>query len=107
MELKDNPFLKPENYFAGYQESIEGLKNHPELIEFDKLCYELFEMNEQGKKFMQIVIDKYMLNNLVNRDAANYAITTIWADGFRDFIRMIRNCITSQSQRIKAEVNKK
>ena len=37
MTDKKNPLIEPENYFAGYQESIEKMKNNPQLIEWDKL----------------------------------------------------------------------
>lgn len=106
MELKDNPFLQPEDYTAGYRESIEKLKNNPELISFDKLCYELFEMNEMGKKFMEIVRERYLIPSIVARESANYQLMVIWADGFKDFPRLILQGVRSHAQRIQAETNR-
>lgn len=103
MELKDNPFLKPENYAAGYEESIQKLKNQPELLAFDKLCYELFAMNELGKKFMEIVENRYLIPSLVDRSSPSYKQLLMWADGFKDFPRLIKQCILSHDQRIAAE----
>lgn len=102
MELKDNPLLKPEDYMSDYKENIENLKNHPELISFDKLCYELFIANETGRKFIEYIKERYLLKSLANRDSGNYAIKVIWADGFKDFPRMIIQAMTSHEQRIKA-----
>lgn len=102
MELKDNPLLQPEDYLSGYRESIEALKNKPEIIAFDKMCYELFSGSEMGKKFMQHVKDSYLIPSLVNRDAPNYDKLVIWADGFKDFGRMLVQCVMSHEQRIKA-----
>ncbi len=106
MELHENPLLQPEDYTAGYNESIAALKNNPELISFDKLCYELFEMNEMGKKFMQIVHDRYLIPAIVNRGENNYQLMVIWADGFKDFARLLIQSVLSHKQRIQAEVNK-
>lgn len=106
MELKDNPFLKQEDYAAGYRKSIEDLKNNPQLISFDKLCYELFEMNEMGRKFMEIIQERYLIPSLVTRESANYQLMVIWADGFKDFPRLILQSVRSHAQRIQAETNR-
>ena len=106
MELKDNPLIKPEDFMADYRDSMEKLKNNPELVSFDKLCYELFEGNELGKEFIKLVKDRYLTPSLVNREANNYKELVIWADGFKDFGRMLLQGILSHSQRIKAETNK-
>lgn len=101
-QLQDNPYLQQEDYFAQYNKSVESLKNHPELIQFDKLCYEVFN-TEFGKKFMEFIQERYLIPNLVHRDAPNYSNLLIWADGFKDGFRMILQNIRSHEQRIKAE----
>jgi hypothetical protein len=102
MELKDNPLLQPEDFLQGYRDSIENLKNNPELISFDKLCYELFEQNELGKKFMQIAEERYLIPSIVNRESSNYKTMVIWADGFKDAFRLIKQGVLSHAQRINA-----
>ena len=77
MDIRDNPLIQPEDYLAGYRYNVEALKNNPALFEFDKLCYELFKMNEQGKRFMELIHDRYLMPGLVSRDSANYAYMTI------------------------------
>ena len=105
MEIKDNPLLQPEDFMAGYRDSIDGLKNNPALVSFDKVCYELFEATEMGRKFMEIVHDRYLVPSIVNRDAPNYQLMVIWADGFKDAFRLIKQSVMSHQQRIKAESN--
>jgi len=102
MELKDNPLLKSEDYLSGYRESIENLKNRPELVSFDKLCYELFEANELGRKFMHHIEDHFLIPSLVNRESGNYQLLVIWADGFKDAFRLLKQNVMSHDQRIKA-----
>lgn len=102
MELKDNPLLKQEDYLSGYKESIENLKNNPEYVIFDKLCYEVFN-TEMGKALLALIESRYLIPSLVNVQSPTYAIQVIWADGFKDFPRMLINCIKGHEQRIKAE----
>lgn len=102
MELKDNPLLQPEDYAKGYKDSIEDLKNNPQLISLDKLCYETFVMNDHGKKFLETVIERFLMPPLADRNSADYPMKVIWGEGFKDFIRMIRQHIIAHEQRIKA-----
>jgi hypothetical protein len=102
MKLEDNPLLQPEDYLAGYKDSIEQMKNRPELVEFDKLCYELFHTYEMGRKFIELAKERYLIPSIVNREAPNYRDMVIWADGFKDFPRLIIQCVMSHEQRIKA-----
>jgi hypothetical protein len=106
MELKDNPLLQQEDYAAGYKDSIQKLKNNPHIVAFDKLCYETFKMNAMGIKFMEYVEEHFLISGLVARTDPKYETLVIWADGFKDAFRTIRNSIKSHEQRIKAEVNK-
>lgn len=101
MELKDNPLLQPEDFLSGYNDSVEQLKNRPELISFERLSYEVFA-TEQGKKFMELIEQRYLIPSMVNRESANYQLMVIWADGFKDAFRMIKQSILSHDQRIQA-----
>lgn len=103
MEEK-NPFLEQEDYYAPLNENIKNLKNNPELIEFDKLCYELFQHQEMGRKFMELIHDRYLIPALVSKGNATYQIDVLWQEGFKDFGRMILACVASHKQRIQAEL---
>jgi len=102
-----NPFLEQENYFKPYEEKIQQLRDNPELIELDKLCYELFEMNEQGRRFIELVKDKFLLPALVQKGTPTYQLDVLWQEGFKDFPRMLIMATTSHKQRIKAGTNPK
>lgn len=97
-----NPFLQQEDYFASYKKSMEEMRNNPQMIELDKLCFELFGMNEQGKKFLEMAKERWLIPALAKPGTATYQIDVIWAEGFKDFIRMIVMGIQTHNQRIKA-----
>jgi hypothetical protein len=103
MEIENNPFLQPENYFKGYDESIKKLKNDPSLIEFDKVCYELFEHQEIGRRFMELVTDRYLLMPGSLPGSAYFDNEVKWAEGLRYAFLLLRNAIKSHKQRIEAE----
>lgn len=100
--LDQNPYIKPYDHFAGYNEQIEKLKNRPELLSFSKLCFELFEVNETGKKFMQYVEETYLIPGMAKRGAPTYQIDTIWAEGFKDAFRLIKQSIIAHKNYIQA-----
>ena len=98
----NNPFLMPEDPFEGYRENIEKLKNRPEAVQFEKMCYELFESYELGRKFMEHVTENMLLKPSADIEAANFDNRVVWGEGFKAFPLMIRNLIISHAQRIKA-----
>lgn len=100
MEEHNNPFLQAEDYFKPYQDKIKDLRNQPEVIEFDKLCFELFEMNPSGKKFLELIKEKYLLLGLVQKGTPTYQIDVLWQEGFKDAFRMLVMAIVSHKQRI-------
>ena len=103
--MENNPLLEPENFFAGYQEKIDNLKNQPQVIEFDKLCFELFEKSEIGRRFIELITERYLINSLAKPGTATYQIDVLWAEGFKDFPRMLIGSVKSHQQRILAGTN--
>lgn len=102
MDEQKNPYIEPENYYEGYQESIEKLKDMPEFVEFDKLCHLVFS-NPDGKHLMEEIEKRYLIPSLVSPQMDNYTTMVIWAEGYKEAFRTLRNCIMSHEQRIKAE----
>ena len=102
---KPNPILEQEDYAKGYKESIEQNRMTPELIEYDKLCYELFHMNEQGKRFLELAIDRFVIPAKCNPSSPTYMVENTWWEGFKHPFREIRQGILSHQQRIKAGTN--
>lgn len=100
----NNPYLEREDFFAGYNKSIDELKKDPTLIELSRLHYELFEMNPAGKRCLELWIERYVMPALVNRGQPTYQLDVLWQEGFKDAFRMIRNTIFTYKQQMKAEV---
>ena len=104
--MEKNPFLEQENYYEGYNENIDKLKNQPEVVQFDKLCYETFEANEHGKKLLEYAKERFIVYSQITRGESDYPMAVVWQEGFRDAYRMILQRIISHKQRIKAGENK-
>lgn len=102
---KPNPYIDQPNYFEGYTKSIEGLKNHPEFVEFDKLCYEVLELNESGKKLLELLRERYILPALVNISNPNYQVACIWGEGIKEAFRILTNAVKNHANRLKMETN--
>jgi len=100
---KPNPFIDQEDYFEGYRESIAKLKNKPEAIEFDRLCYAVFE-NRNGRELMQELEERYLLPALAARGSKTYADDLMFFEGFKDAFRHLKICIHSHKQRIAMEL---
>ena len=101
-QQQSNPFLQQENYFSGYDESILEHRNNPEVVAFEKLCYETFEGSEFGKKFLEFAKFRFLINSQIQRGTRTYKTDVIWQEGFRDAYRMILQCVQSHHQRIIA-----
>jgi len=106
LDEKSNPYIESENYYDGYQDSIEKMKQRPELVEFDMLCHLVFE-TPNGKHLMEEIENRYLMPALCSPLAPNYKTMVIYTEGYKDAFRTIRACILSHNQRIKAELNTK
>jgi hypothetical protein len=98
-----NPIIQPENYFQGYEESAAKLKNDPKILEFDKLCYELFEHQEAGKKFIELITDRYLLAPTGSPGSPTFQNEAMWGEGLRYAFLLLRNAVRSHKQRILAQ----
>lgn len=102
----ENPYIKPENYYAGYQDSADKLKDKPEIVQFDQLCHLVFSTPD-GKHLMEEIEKRYLVPSLCTPAGNNYKTMVVYTEGFKEGFRMIKQCVTSHDQRIKAEMNKK
>ena len=96
----------PKNYYEKYNESVEGLKNRPELVELSKLCYETFYCNREGKVLLTKLNDMFLMGNIPQAETGDYATECIRAEAIRSVIRMFNEHVSSHKQRIQSEVNK-
>lgn len=107
MANNDNPFIKSEDYWQQYNQKIKELRNHPDVVEFDKKAYYALELNNDGKELLQTLIDRYLTQKLTDVSQPNYRDAVIYFDGFCECIRLLRNSVKTHEQRIKASTNKK
>ncbi len=106
MNIEENPFVKGTDYFEQYNESVQKLKNNPQAIELDKLCYEVLE-TPSGKKLTEVIKERFLIPALANPGTPTYQLDVIFADGFKASLRLLLNCVIAHAQRIKSEINPK
>lgn len=102
MSEETNPFLKEEDYFEGYKKKIDELKHRPDVVELDKLCYQVFS-SEDGKKLLAEFVERYLLPGFVNPGAPNPGMASLYYEGFKEAFRLIRGSIKAHQQRVESE----
>lgn len=102
MSDEKNPYIEPENYFEGYQDSIDKLKDRPESVEFDKLCHLVFNTPD-GKHLMEEIEKRYLIPALCVPTSPNYQMLVVWTEGYKDAFRTLKAFVLAHEQRIKAE----
>jgi hypothetical protein len=102
MEPNSNPLLQPEDYAAQYKKNVEELRNNPQVIEWDRLCYELFEMNPQGKRWMEIVTERWIIPALARPGTPTYQLDVMFWEGYKEFGRMLLLALQTHKHRIAA-----
>lgn len=102
---KPNPYIDSYNYLSGYQDSVEKLKQDTKVTEFGRLCHNIFFMTDDGKRFMELLVDNYLIPSLVNRDNPNYEIACVYAEGFKAAYRHLKTCAETHANYIKSETN--
>lgn len=106
MSINNNPYIGADDHFKTYNENIEKLKNDPNLVSFDKLCYEVFEHYEPGRKLLERLQDIFLHQARSDPTRGTYVSETIFNDGMRALIIRFIDAVRSHSQRIKAESKK-
>lgn len=87
---KENPLIEQYNYWKPYQNAIEKLReNSPEMVEFSKLCFDTFE-TPAGKKLMEMLVERYLIPNLVPAGAPSYEIECVRINGFKEAYLLLR-----------------
>lgn len=102
MSEETNPYLQQEDYFEGYKRKIEELKQRPDVVELDKLCFLVFQ-SEDGKKLLNEFTERYLLPGFVNPAMDNSGGAALYYEGFKEGFRLIRGSIRAHQQRIDAE----
>lgn len=102
-DISKNPYINPPSEFENYNESIKALKDNPEALSFSKMCYELFEHQEVGRKFMEYILINKILVPACAKNNPMMQIAAVYTEGFKGFFLMIRNAVRSHKQFIAHE----
>lgn len=95
-----NEFLEPEDYFSGYNNAFKKLKQNKEANEFSELCFRVLEASEDGKKLMQLCMERFVYPATPSQINENYDKTCIWYEGFRQAFRHLHEiCKSYQAQK--------
>lgn len=100
-----NPYIQPYNHFGGYQESINKLKEQPEAVEYERLCHELFDLHPSGKRFLELVHERYLSPALFEIGNPQYQILNIWGEGYKQAFRDLITAVKTHNQRKTLETN--
>lgn len=88
------------NPFEEYNEQIKALKNKPEILEFDKLCYLVFN-TQDGKSLLEQFEKRFLIPALARLGSDNFSNDAVYYEGFKEGFRHIINCYEAHKQRIK------
>jgi hypothetical protein len=94
--------LGQEDYFKGYQENIDKLREETELVEFDKMCFEVFN-SEEGKALIEYLKEKIVLASVPHGMSESYGNSCIYYEGYREGYRQIIHAVKSYPERRAAE----
>lgn len=102
-QAQPNPHTTIADPFEEYQKNLDAYsKTHPELLETGRLAYELFLINEDGKKLLKKLEERFLMKSLVDPmlpSAPNVAL--YWA-GYTDCIKALKALAIEHKQRIEA-----
>jgi len=106
--MSNNPYINnnPNEYFAGYNESIDKNKNHPETVTFDKLCHAVFTQTDDGRQLLKMIEERFIMPGLIDPANSNYKTGVVYYDGFKAAFRTLTNSVKFHNQRIEREMNK-
>lgn len=95
-----------ENYWAGYEESINKLKNDPNLIEFDKLCFLVFGISENGKQLLEYFKDRIIFPSIPGQADNNFDKRCMYYEGYKEAFRQLIHATNNYKIRKEAEEQK-
>jgi hypothetical protein len=89
-----------------FQDPYEGQKQNQKLLdeiqtEFQRLHYELFLVNSEGKKLYTMLHNKFVTPSHFSPEHPHAGTLAIWWDGFRTAIRGLHEQAKQHELRIK------
>lgn len=97
--MSKNPLIEPEDFFAGYEQSIEEARAKPEVVEFDRLAFNVFGKSEDGKALLEMFKERFIMCATPCALNGPYETACVYYEGYRDAFRMIIGSVRSYQQR--------
>ena len=94
--------LGQEDYFKGYQESIDELKKETPAVELDKICFNAFD-NEAGKVLLKYLSESIVMAAVPHEMGPGYKDACIYYEGYREGYRQLIHAVKSYPLRREAE----
>jgi hypothetical protein len=96
--MQENDFINSflNNAFAPFDQQDSALlkayrektrPNNKELEEFQRLCYEVFVISEQGKQLYEMLVKKFVIPQLFSWGDKDVQYSAIYWEGFKSAIR--------------------
>lgn len=95
-----------EDYWAGYEQSIEKMANDPAALEFDKLCFEVFGTTAQGKKLLEYFKERIIMPSIPGQLDMYYDKRCIYYEGYKEAFRQLMHATNNYLIRREAEDKK-
>lgn len=95
-----------EDYWAGYQASIDKMRNDPTAIEFDKLCFHVFGITEDGKKLLEIFKEQMIFPSVPTKGYGDMGNACIYYEGYKEAFRQLIHATRNYVIRKQAEDEK-
>lgn len=83
--MDNNPYLKVEDPFEKQREQIQSVKD--QAIEFQRLCFEVFFVNQDGKHLLRLLQERYLHPALFSPTHQNASQLALYFEGFKEAIR--------------------
>jgi hypothetical protein len=80
-----NPYIEPQNYYENYESTQSGQQD----IALDELCWHVFNINEDGKKLLEIMKNRFLIMPTPGPVNENYPHMCVFYEGFREAFRQI------------------
>ena len=89
MNPEDNPYLNLANIYDTHK--VQNPEQYGPGQEVNRLCYELFHVDERGKKLWELWSNRYLMQSVFSPQAPNAKDLALWWEGFREAIRGMYN----------------
>lgn len=110
MEMDDKLLVGQEDYWKGYRESAANMKQDPNIIQFDKLCYHVFGMSDDGKALLNYFKEHMLFPSIPGSNTPHFDKMCMYYEGYREAFRQLihasANYVLRKEAEAKASMNK-